>query len=65
MLLAPNQPALIECEELVAQLTQIGCARCPQRPAGQPHETNLCRFNFRRPKWTCEDGADADGTHQS
>ena len=48
LLLAPNQTALIECEELLAQLTQIGCARCPQRPAGQPHGRHLCRFDFRR-----------------
>ena len=43
MLLAPNQSAPTACEELLAKLTQIGCARCPKGPAGQPNGRHLCR----------------------
>ena len=63
MLLARNYPASTDCEEVLALLTQIGCARCPEGPAGQLHGRHLCRFDFCRTKWTSEDGADANGTH--
>ena len=44
MLLAPRQPASTDCEELLARLTQIACARCPKGPVGQPNGRHLCRF---------------------